>query len=254
MSTAPHAGAARFLEHLERARELRRQVVNVEGLTPAQAALSRWQTARLAGTYADFASQPRYKRAIAFFLEDLYGTRDFAQRDADIERVYPIMVRVLSENAMHSLSLAVELHALTQQLDSQMIHVLREELDTPLGAPGAELDKETYAEAYRLCDDLEARRRQIELVLASGSLLGELVRHPAIYVTARLARGPAKAAGFGELQDFIERGLGAFRRMKDATPFLDAIERRENLILEQIVSGAELTSWHADAFGTDNDG
>lgn len=248
MSSVPNAGAARFLQHLERARELRRQVVDTDGLTPAQAALSRWQTARLAGTYADFSALPRYRPAIRFFLEDLYGTKDFAQRDADIERVYPIMVRVLSENAMYSLSLAVELHALSQQLDSEMIHVLREQLDTPLGEPGVELDEETYAQAYRLCDNTDARRRQIDLVVESGTLLGEVVRHPVIYVTARLARRPAKAAGFGELQDFIERGLAAFRRMKDATPFLTAIEHRENVILEQIVSGEPLTSWHAGAF------
>lgn len=227
---------------------MRREVVDSDGLTPAQEALSAWQTSRLAGTYADFAAQRRFQPAIEFFLEDLYGTKDFAQRDADIERVYPIMVRVLSENAMHSLSLAVELHALTQQLDSQMIHVLHDELEVAIGEPRVELDKETYAEAYRRCDNADARQRQIDLVVESGALLGEVVHHPFIYVTARIARRPAKAAGFGELQDFIERGLSAFRRMKDATPFLDAIRHRETAILEQIVSGEPLTSWHADAF------
>lgn len=248
MTKAPNDGAARFLEHLERARQLRREVVNGGGLTPAQEALSHWQTTRLANTYADFAAEPRFRPAIGFFLEDLYGTKDFAQRDADIERVYPIMVRVLSENAMHSLSLAVELHALTQQLDSRMLQVLHDELDTPLGEPGVALDKETYAEAYRRCGNTDARRRQIDLVVECGAMLGEVVHHPVIYVTARLARRPAKAAGFGELQDFIERGLSAFRRMKDATPFLAAIEHRETAILEQIVSGAPLGSWRAEAF------
>lgn len=248
MSTVPNAGAERFLKHLQRARELRRQVVTGAGLTPAQEALSRWQTQRLADTYADFAARKRFRPAIAFFLDDLYGTRDFTQRDADIERVYPIMVKVLSENAMHSLSLAVELHALSQQLDSEMIRVLEQELDVHLGDPGVELDKPTYAEAYRRCQNEEARARQIELVHETGHLLEEVVRHPVIYVTAKLARTPARAAGFGELQDFIERGMSAFRRMKSATPFLDAIRHREYFILEQIVSGEPLTSWDADAF------
>lgn len=248
MSTVPNAGAARFLKHLERARELRRQVVSGDGLTPAQEALSRWQTRRLADTYADFSAQPRFRPAIDFFLNDLYGTHDFTQRDSDIERVYPIMVKVLSENAMHSLSLAVELHALSQQLDSEMIRVLEHEMGIDLGEPDVRLTKARYAEAYRRCENEDARARQIELIHETGHLLEEVVRHPVIYVTAKLARTPARAAGFGELQDFIERGLSAFRRMKSATPFLNAIRHREYFILRQIVSGEPLTSWQAPAF------
>lgn len=248
MEKSPSAGAARFLEHLKRARELRREVVQADGLTPAQRALSVWQTQRLAGTYADFTRHRRYRPAITFFLEDLYGTKDFAQRDADIERVYPIMVRVLSENAMHSLSLAVELHALTQQLDSKLIAVLKGQLGLDLSAGPDSLSRETYAQAYRLCDNYDDRRRQIELILETGSLLDEVVRHPVIYVTAKLARGPAKAAGFGELQDFIERGLRAFRQMKGAGPFLGAIREREFFILEQIYENVPLTSWESAAF------
>lgn len=248
MEQAPNSGAARFLEHLRKARELRREVVDSTGLTPEQEALSAWQTARLARTYADFAEHKRYQPAIKFFLEDLYGTRDFTQRDTDIERVYPIMARVLSDNAMHSLSLAVELHALSQQLDNLMIQMLVGEMGVALGEGGDKLEKQTYAEAYRRCDNYQDRVRQIDLIHQTGSLLEEVIHHPLIYTMARLARGPAKAAGFGELQDFIERGLAAFRKMKVAAPFLSAIREREMAILDQVYSGAELTSWHADYF------
>lgn len=248
MKHVPNAGAARFLQHMDRARELRRKVVSSDGLTPQQEALSRWQTQRLRATYADFFLHKRFQLAIAFFLEDLYGTKDFTQRDTDIERVYPIMVRALSENAMHSLSLAVELHALSQQLDSEMITQLTQKLGVALGDPAVTLDRRSYAQAYRLCDNYDQRARQIDLIHETGHLLDEVVRHPVIYVTAKLARAPAKAAGFGELQDFIERGLKSFRRMKDATPFLSAIKQREYFILDQIYAGGELTSWDADAF------
>ncbi|NND61070.1 MAG: hypothetical protein HKN49_12465 [Gammaproteobacteria bacterium] len=248
MKKAPNAGAARFLKHLEKARELRREVVSGDGLSAEQEALSRWQTQRLAATYADFSRHKRFRPAIAFFLEDLYGTKDFAQRDTDIERVYPIMVKVLSENAMHSLSLAVELHALSQQLDSAMIAMLTEQMAVPLDEGAEVLDKETYAEAYRRCDNYDQRLRQIELITETGRLLEEVIHHPVIYITAKLARGPARAAGFGELQDFIERGLSAFRRMKEAAPFLNAIDERETYILDQVYAGESLTSWQADHF------
>ena len=32
-----------------------------------------------------------------FFQTDLYGNRDFAQRDADLARIVPVMVRMLPE-------------------------------------------------------------------------------------------------------------------------------------------------------------
>lgn len=252
MKKPPNAGAARFLEHLEKARELRRDVVSSDGLTPEQEALSRWQTSRLAATYSDFSADKRFQPAIRFFLNDLYGTRDFRQRDTDIERVYPIMVRVLSENAMHSLSLAVELHALSQLLDNRLIDVLTA-MGVPLGQRGYKLKRSDYARAYRESDNYDQRVRQIQLIEEAGSKLDEVVKHPVIYVTAKLARGPAKAAGFGELQDFIERGLSAFRRMKGAEPFLAAVHEREFFILDQIYSGDELTPWDAEFFNRDGD-
>ncbi|MDH3647388.1 MAG: hypothetical protein OER80_11495 [Gammaproteobacteria bacterium] len=241
-------GALRFLDHLERAKKLRRQVITGEGLTAQQHALSTWQTKRLASTYDDFAAQRRYQSALEFFLTDLYGTKDFAQRDADIERVYPIMVRVLSENALQSMSLAVELHALSQELDSELTEILRRVYDIDIGERPELLDQQLYAKAYRQCDNYALRSRQIELICETGRLLDEVVRHPVIYMTAKLARAPAHAAGFGELQDFIERGFRSFRTMKGAGDFLAAVKLREFHILNQVYSGDPLTDWSAAYF------
>ena len=241
-------GAERFLEHLQRARALRRQVVTGPGLSAQQHTLSAWQTERLAATYADFATSKRYQPALEFSLSDLYGTKDFAQRDADIERVYPIMVRMLSENALQSMSLAVELHALSQELDSELIDVFRRDFGIDIGEHPERLDQELYAQAYRKCDNYAMRSRQIELIHETGELLEEVVRHPFIYMTTRLVRGAAHAAGFGELQDFIERGLGSFRKMKGAEHFLAATQQREFFILNQIYSGDELTDWSSAFF------
>ncbi len=240
-------GAQRFRDHLARARELRRQVIEADGLAPEQHTLSDWQTRRLASTYGDFRTLRRYQPALEFFLTDLYGTQDFAQRDADIARVYPLMVRVLSENALQSMSLAVELHALTQELDSEMIAAFRADgLD--IGANPGLLDQASYARAYRRCDNRAQRERQIVLIGETGQLLDEVVRHPMINFSVRLMRGPAHAAGFGELQSFIERGIRSFRQMKGADKFLGAIQYRETRILEQILGGGEFTDWSAAGF------
>ena len=71
----------------------------------------------MATTYADLAAQPRYADAIAFFLSDLYGGADFAQRDADLARVVPVMTRMLPGRVIATIGEATELNVLSQELD-----------------------------------------------------------------------------------------------------------------------------------------
>lgn len=230
---APRRGAtvARLRELLERSRNLRRERVASPGLSRARKLLAEYQARRLAETYADFAAQPRYRPAVRFFLEDLYGPIDFAQRDADIERVYPVMTRVLSAHALASVTQALELHALSEELDARMARILTEELGMT-----DRLDEARYAEAFRRCGDREARLRQIELVEQIGHTLDDVVEHPVIYATVVAARLPAKLAGFGELQDFIERGLHAFRHMRGAGEFIRAVGERERRMLDETLA------------------
>src|SRR5262245_16505488 len=111
---------AQMRELLERSRTLRRKVVASRGLSGVRRLLADYQAQRLAQTYADLAAQPRYRPAVEFFLKDLYGPVDYGQRDADIERVFPVMARVLSGPALESITRALELRALTEEFDARM--------------------------------------------------------------------------------------------------------------------------------------
>ncbi len=63
----------------------------------------------------------------------------------------------------------------------------------------------------------------------------DAVAHKSFLATAlKLAGHPARLAGLGELQDFLELGLHAFRRMQGAQTFLNIIQAREKAILERI--------------------
>ena len=55
---------------------------------------------------------------------------------------------------------------------------------------------------------------------------------------------PAHAAGFGQLQDFLEEGLNAFRALKDVHCFLDTIHEREWASMQKLFAGDE------DPFGS----
>jgi hypothetical protein len=97
--------------------------------------------------------------------------------------------------------------------------------------------QESYAAAYRAVGRPEARRRQIELVLTIATDLERVVRHAWVGLALRAARVPAHAAGFGALQDFLERGFAAFHRMKDAGRMLSAIRERETRLSAALLEG-----------------
>jgi hypothetical protein len=230
----------RLHELMEEARALRRREVAVPGLSAARRVLAEWQSQRLARTYADFARQSRYRPAVDFFLGDLYGPTDFAQRDADIQRVYPMMSRVLGGPALEAITRAIELRVLSDGFDARMADLLVSRFGL-----ADRLDAETYAEAFRLCDDRPGRLRQIELVEEVGRALDAVARNPVIHATVLAARLPAKLAGFGELQDFVERGLRAFRHMRGAGELIAAIGERERRMLDLILAGASTEEWDA---------
>ena len=191
--------------------------------------VKRFQARRLADTYADIASQPRYAAATAFFLEDLYGPKDFSARDQAMLRIVPVMSRVLPASAVETAAMAVELDALTEDLDQRLAKAL------PAGALG----EESYAKAYRESSARTERERQVALIDAVGHRLDALVRKPFVFRTLKLMRQPARMAGLDDLQDFLERGFDAFSRMGGAGEFLAIMRDRETAILSRLVSGVE---------------
>ena len=199
--------------------------------------LRAWQATRLARTYDDLRRDPQYAAAIAFFLSDLYGLADHARRDQDLTRAWEPLKRTLPEPALQVLGCALELQVLTAQLDQAMAAQL---------GPGP-LSWPTYAAAYRAVGRADARRRQIELVVMTGRELEQLVRHDWLMLALRVARKPAQLAGFGALQDFLERGFAAFRNLRDAQRLLAAIEDRETRLSAALLGGTPVP---ADIAGT----
>lgn len=197
--------------------------------------LTHWQRERLRATYADLRKQRRYREATRFFLVELYGGRDFQERDQAVHKVYPIMVRMLSDKMLMSITKAFELQAISIQFDQAMTRLWAEEKNE-----GKVLDESFYADLYQRTGRFEERHKQLDLIIDLGRSLGDIVDRPLVMRLIRLLRGPARAAGFGRLQDFLEGGLNAFRLMGDPTEFLATVEQRERTAIRRLESG-ELT-------------
>ena len=195
-------------------------------LHAARLAVRAFQAQRMADTHADLLASPDTRAAAQFFLHDLYSTADLTDRDASLERVVPAMERLLPAAALATVADAITLDALSERLDAAMAN--------RLGETFAEND---YIEAYRNAGTQADRELQIDHVASVGRALCELIRVPLIGSTLAMMRGPAKLAGLGELQSFLERGFKAFKSMKDPRAFVDTVVRRETAIMRRVYAG-----------------
>jgi len=202
-----------------------RNVANAVPLAAAdRMAVRAYQQARLARTHGDLLESAQFGPAAQFFLTELYSTDDLTQRDADIERVIKILVRFLPDKALATLAAALEMDALSEHLDGEMVAALR-------GIQGnkeaLKIDASRYQRAYRAVGHADQRLRQITLTKSIGDALDQLARKPLLRTLLRMMRTPAVAGGVGGLHEFLERGYAAFAHMKDGQAFISSIANRE---------------------------
>jgi hypothetical protein len=229
-------GAERLQEMLARNHVIAARVQEADFPLAEFDLLQQWQRARLSRSFADFARQEGYRRAVHFFLSELYGGLDFRERDQDMGKVMPVMIRFLPDHTLATMSEAFELQAISLEYDMDMARYMAQR------GPGRQdmgsLDMERYCEVCRACSDQAGRERQIVLIRKLGYDLDALVRLPLVNSLVRLLRGPAHLAGFGRLQQFLEEGLAAFRALPDAGFFIETIFQRETDAMQKLFAGA----------------
>lgn len=198
-----------------------------------RARLREWQAARLARTHADLLANPRYGAPAAFFLTDLYGPKDFGDRDAELERILPLMTSLLPVSGLQTLLLAIEVDALSERFDAAMVKVLGAQLDNP------GMDEAVYGAAYRQVGDRFGRDTQIRLIGETGEALDAFAQKPFVRMALKMMHGPARMAGLGELHAFLERGFETFKGMRGASEFLESIVIRERAFSSAMFSGGD---------------
>ncbi len=198
-----------------------------EGLGVRVQALKAFQQRRFRVAYADLLATPRYAGAAGFFLEELYGPRDFSQRDAQFQRIVKPLVRLFPAEVVDTVHQLARLHALSEALDTRMARQLGDEAVTPAD----------YVRAWQATGDAEGRAQQIHLTLGVGRALDVYTRKPLLRGMLQMMRKPAQLAGLSELQQFLECGFDTFRAMKGAGDFLDTIRHREEVWAATLFAG-----------------
>lgn len=220
---------SRLVDRLETSLRLRGELRLDAEATRRRRLLREWQSARLARTHADLLASPRFHDTAVFFLTELYGAADTGRRDADIARVVPIASKFLPLSGLETVADAIELDMLSETLDWAMVGALGDDVDR--------LDAARYGAAYRAIDRREERVRQIDLIDHLGHALDRLTHHSFARTALAMMRKPARLAGFGELQTFLETGHGVFRAMGSADDFLTFVVTRERALMEAVLAG-----------------
>lgn len=236
------ASSATILAHLDAVaaeRDVRRQD---PALGRRVQQLKAYQQARFARTHAGILTHTRYSAAAQFFLDDLYGPSDFADRDAQFARIVPAITRLFPAEIVQTVDALGELHALSEQLDSRMAGHL----------PDASWGRVDYLRAWQAVARPEARQHQLDLVLAVGRRLDHFTRNRLLRQSLRMMRSPARAAGLAALQAFLERGFDTFAAMQGAEPFLDAVQHREQAAIQRFFAADAVAAATANALNVDD--
>jgi hypothetical protein len=232
-----NASADQIHTALQKVADLRRARASDSVLTRASLDLRRFQADRFRATYADLLQSERYSAAAKFFLGELYGEKDYSQRDRQFDRIAGTIARIFPKPVISTAAALAEVHALTEGLDDRMARQWM--LPSPLKQ--LESDHARYVRCWHEVGDQAARARQLDVVSELGHSLNRLTRMPGLRTMLRMMRRPAAAAGLESLQLFLEAGFDAFSHMRGADEFLMIIRERE-------------VSWMAALFGVDRVG
>lgn len=215
------ATAASILSQLDVVSRERAERAAEPGLLASVQSVKSYQQQRFAKTYADLLLSARYAGAARFFLDELYGPRDFSERDAQFARVVPALVRLFPQEIVETVDTLARLHALSEALDTAMGRAL---------PGGSALDSAAYLRAWQAVGNPAGRETQVALTLAVGHALDRLTRKPLLRTSLHLMRGPARAAGLPALQQFLEAGFDTFKAMGGADEFLATVGARERAL------------------------
>lgn len=218
------ASAADIARHLDAVAAERRRRAASPDLLARVTALKAFQQRRFSHTYADLLAGPRYGAAARYFLDELYGPKDFSARDAQFARVAPTIARLFPSDVAETVAILASLHALSERLDTAMGEQLADDEITPAG----------YIAAWQGVGRAAERDRQIDLTLDIAAQLDRITHVPLLRNTLRLMRGPARAARLGELQRSLESGFDTFRAMQGAEEFIAWIAERERSFAEAL--------------------
>ena len=228
---AREAAAKKFREHMRHSNELHGSCLDDTAQIEQYDRFTEWQMAYLLTFFCDLHEKPGYGDAIDFTISDLAGA-GIVDRDRDLERAAPAITRMLPIKALETIAAAAKLNARVLEINLGIFGHLQVDGELP-----AEIAVHAYCTACRKASSLDECVGLVHLATSLGGTLKTLVRVPLLGAMLRAMRGPAHAAGFGALHQFLENGYTKFRAIPDIDHFLSEIDTRMTEVFRLIYTG-----------------
>ena len=231
INTNKKMNAAKTLRfYTDRSNEIHHEYLNDSTLRDQYTRFLAWQVQYMSPFYDDHRSGQGHSAAVDFFISDLTGI-DISRRDQDLARVVPVMTRMLPNRALRALADAMTLNARVLEVNLSICQELFREREL-----GNEITERDYCLACRRASSLNECLELVSLTRLVGEDLRRITKTPILGVILRAMRSPARLAGFGEMQDFLETGYRTFSAMEDVNRFLDDMSTRTTEIFTRIYS------------------
>jgi len=226
--SARQAAAAKFRKYMRRSNEIHRTYIDEPGVPQQYDRFTDWQMAYLLTFFDDLYDRPGYAEAIDFTMSDLAGVR-VSGRDDDLERASPAITRMLPTRALETIAAAAKLNACVLKVNLGIFRRLQVGGELP-----AVISERAYFLACRKASTVDECVGLVHLAVSLGATLKTLIKVPLLGAMLRTMRGPAHAAGFGALQEFLESGYTNFKAIPDIDHFLGEIDTRMTEVFEMI--------------------
>ncbi len=228
---------------VKKVEQLRQSAASTPELSQAVSDIKAFQARRFNGTYFDLMQTEQYKPATLFFLEELYSEKDYSDRDAQFSRIASTLDRLFPKQVVQTAVVLAQLHSLTEDLDLAMA---QQWLMTADSEPSSR-----YVATWNAVGRRADRMAQLNGALAVGQELVVLTHTPGLRMALKMMRRPAKLAGMGALQHFLELGFDTFAAMGNKSAksqsegtdfFLSTIKKRESALIDQLFDAPTATS------------
>ena len=220
--------ADQFRRFIRRSNELHVEYLEDAQLLKNYDQFANWQLDYLLPFFSDLYKQEGYAEAIDFIMSDLAGI-GISNRDRDLERAAPAITSMLPLAALATIASAAEMNARVLKINIAICQCLADRSSLP-----TTITEHDYCIACRQASSLQECVELVHLITGLGKTLKTLVEIPMLGILLRAMRGPAHAAGFGALQDFLENGYATFNQIPDIDHFISEIEGRMVTIFERI--------------------
>ena len=222
------SAASELREYTDRSNSIHKEYLGNPELLRRYECFVDWQLDYMLPFYEDLGATEDRAEAVNFFVSDLTGI-DISERDLEFAKVVPLMTRMLPDKALDAVATAMRLNARVLGINLSICRELYKEISID-----TEITEASYCSACRRASQLEECLELVHLTAEIGRDLDQLIRIPMIGLTLRAMRLPARLAGFGALQKFLETGYKTFNALEDVHQFLDDMTVRMTEVFTQI--------------------